>query len=77
LRIRAAQPLSNAAPKCLFFENGTVAERWGRCIEAEVWAEARDAQRSLESALQSSADGLEASEEEMVCGGTHGYFYDV
>ena len=50
----------------------------GGCIEAEVWAEAREAMRSGRSALHHfSLTAEEASEEGMVCGGTMDIFIDV
>src|SRR5437763_10616568 len=75
---RGSTPQRRGA-KMLFFENGEVAGTvGGGCIEAEVWAEAREALRSGNSALhrfQLTAD--EASEEGMVCGGTMEIFIDV
>jgi xanthine dehydrogenase accessory factor len=50
----------------------------GGCIEAEVWAEAREALRANRSALHHfSLTADEASEEGMVCGGTMDIFIDV
>jgi xanthine dehydrogenase accessory factor len=68
-----------AGAKMLFFENGEVAGTvGGGCIEAEVWAEAREALRSGASALHKfSLTADEASEEGMVCGGTMEIFIDV
>jgi xanthine dehydrogenase accessory factor len=65
--------------KMLFFESGDVAGTvGGGCIEAEVWAEAREAMRSGNSALHHfSLTAEEASEEGMVCGGTMDIFLDV
>ena len=65
--------------KMLFFENGAVAGTvGGGCIEAEVWAEARETMRSGKSALHHfSLTAEEASEEGMVCGGTMDIFIDV
>jgi xanthine dehydrogenase accessory factor len=75
---RGSTPQRRGA-KMLFFENGEVAGTvGGGCIEAEVWAEARDALRSGTSKLhhfELTAD--EASEEGMVCGGTMEIFIDV
>jgi xanthine dehydrogenase accessory factor len=75
---RGSTPQRRGA-KMLFFENGEVAGTvGGGCIEAEVWAEAREALRSGKSMLhhfQLTAD--EASEEGMVCGGTMEIFIDV
>jgi xanthine dehydrogenase accessory factor len=75
---RGSTPQRRGA-KMLFFESGEVAGTvGGGCIEAEVWAEAREAMRTGASALhrfQLTAD--EASEEGMVCGGTMEIFIDV
>jgi xanthine dehydrogenase accessory factor len=75
---RGSTPQRRGA-KMLFFENGEVAGTvGGGCIEAEVWAEAREALRSGVSMLHHfklTAD--EASEEGMVCGGTMDIFIDV
>jgi xanthine dehydrogenase accessory factor len=75
---RGSTPQQRGA-KMLFFENGNVAGTvGGGCIEAEVWAEARDAMRSGVSALHHfSLTAEEASEEGMVCGGTMDIFIDV
>lgn len=77
-RTRGSTPQQRGA-KMLFFENGEVAGTvGGGCIEAEVWAEAREAMRSGESALHHfSLTAEEASEEGMVCGGTMDIFIDV
>ncbi len=63
----------------LFFQGGKVAGTvGGGCIEAEVWAEAKEALRSGKSALHRfSLTAEEASEEGMVCGGTMEIFIDV
>lgn len=75
---RGSTPQRRGA-KMLFFESGTVAGTvGGGCIEAEVWAEAREAFRHGTPALHHfklTAD--EASEEGMVCGGTMEIFIDV
>lgn len=75
---RGSTPQRRGA-KMLFFENGeTAGTVGGGCVEAEVWAEARDAMRSGESKLHHftlTAD--EASEEGMVCGGTMDIFIEV
>lgn len=65
--------------KMLFFEDGEAAGTvGGGCIEAEVWAEAREAMRSGKSALHHfSLTAEAASEEGMVCGGTMDIFVDV
>jgi xanthine dehydrogenase accessory factor len=75
---RGSTPQRRGA-KMLFFQNGrTAGTVGGGCVEAEVWAEAREA-------MQKGAPGLhhfaltadEASEEGMVCGGTMDIFIDV
>ncbi|HEV2903488.1 MAG TPA: XdhC family protein, partial [Pyrinomonadaceae bacterium] len=75
---RGSTPQRRGA-KMLFFENGeTAGTVGGGCVEAEVWAEAREAMRSGESKLHHftlTAD--EASEEGMVCGGTMDIFVEV
>lgn len=75
---RGSTPQRRGA-KMVFFENGeTAGTVGGGCVEAEVWAEAREAMRSGLSALRHftlTAD--EASEQGMVCGGTMDIFIDV
>ncbi len=75
---RGSTPQRRGA-KMLFFEGGqTAGTVGGGCIEAEVWAEARDALRTGRSALHKfSLTADEASEEGMVCGGTMEIFIDV
>ena len=75
---RGSTPQRRGA-KMLFFEGGRVAGTvGGGCIEAEVWAEAREALRTGQSALHKfSLTADEASEEGMVCGGTMEIFIDV
>jgi xanthine dehydrogenase accessory factor len=75
---RGSTPQRRGA-KMLFFQNGEVAGTvGGGCIEAEVWAEARQAMRSGKPALHHfSLTAEEASEEGMVCGGTMDIFIDV
>jgi xanthine dehydrogenase accessory factor len=75
---RGSTPQQRGA-KMLFFENGeTAGTVGGGCIEAEVWAEAREAMRSAKSALHHfSLTAEAASEEGMVCGGTMDIFIDV
>jgi xanthine dehydrogenase accessory factor len=75
---RGSTPQRRGA-KMLFFENGEVAGTvGGGCIEAEVWAEAKDAMRTGKAALHHfSLTADEASEEGMVCGGTMDIFVDV
>jgi xanthine dehydrogenase accessory factor len=75
---RGSTPQRRGA-KMLFFVSGEVAGTvGGGCIEAEVWAEAREALRTGRSALHKfSLTADEASEEGMVCGGTMEIFIDV
>jgi xanthine dehydrogenase accessory factor len=77
-RTRGSTPQQHGA-KMLFFESGAAAGTvGGGCVEAEVWAEAREALRSGQSALHHfSLTAEEASEEGMVCGGTMDIFLDV
>lgn len=76
--VRGSTPQQRGA-KMLFFENDEVAGTvGGGCIEAEVWAEAREALRTGRPALHHfSLTAEEASEEGMVCGGTMEVFLDV
>jgi xanthine dehydrogenase accessory factor len=75
---RGSTPQRRGA-KMLFFENGeTAGTVGGGCVEAEVWAEARETMRDGRSALHHFAlTADEASEEGMVCGGTMDIFIDV
>ena len=75
---RGSTPQRRGA-KMLFFQGGEVAGTvGGGCIEAEVWAEAREAMSSGKPALHHfSLTAEEASEEGMVCGGTMDIFIDV
>ncbi len=75
---RGSTPQQRGA-KMLFFEDGAaVGTVGGGCIEAEVWAEARESMRSGKSALHHfSLTAGEASEEGMVCGGTMEIFVEV
>jgi xanthine dehydrogenase accessory factor len=75
---RGSTPQRRGA-KMLFFASGEVAGTvGGGCVEAEVWAEAKEALRSGKSALHHfSLTAEEASEEGMVCGGTMDIFLDV
>ena len=75
---RGSTPQRRGA-KMLFFENGeTSGTVGGGCVEAEVWAEARETMRSGKAALHHfSLTADEASEEGMVCGGTMDIFIDV
>lgn len=74
---RGSTPQQRGA-KMLFLEDGAaVGTVGGGCIEAEVWAEAREAMRSGKSALHHfSLTAEAASEEGMVCGGTMEIFID-
>lgn len=75
---RGSTPQRRGA-KMLFFENGgTAGTVGGGCVEAEVWAEAREALRNGKSAMHHfSLTADEASEEGMVCGGTMDIFIDA
>ncbi len=75
---RGSTPQRRGA-KMLFFENGeTAGTVGGGCVEAEVWAEARETMRDGKAALHHfSLTADEASEEGMVCGGTMDIFIDV
>jgi|ERR1051326_3409519 xanthine dehydrogenase accessory factor len=75
---RGSTPQRRGA-KMLFFENGlTAGTVGGGCVEAEVWAEARETMRSGEPALHHfSLTADEASEQGMVCGGRMDIFIDV
>ncbi|HZI19176.1 MAG TPA: XdhC family protein [Pyrinomonadaceae bacterium] len=75
---RGSTPQRRGA-KMLFFEGGATAGTvGGGCIEAEVWAEAREILRTGRPALHSfSLTADAASEEGMVCGGTMEIFLDV
>ena len=75
---RGSTPQQRGA-KMIFFENGEAAGTvGGGCIEAEVWAEAKDALRNGTSALHHfTLTAEDASEEGMVCGGTMDIFLDV
>jgi xanthine dehydrogenase accessory factor len=75
---RGSTPQRRGA-KMLFFENGeTAGTVGGGCVEAEVWAEARETMRNGLPALHRFAlTADEASEEGMVCGGTMDIFIDI
>src|SRR6266849_1696902 len=75
---RGSTPQRRGA-KMLFFESGESAGTvGGGCVEAEVWAEAREALRDGVRGLHHFAlTADEASEEGMVCGGTMDIFIDV
>ena len=77
-RTRGSTPQQRGA-KMVFFQNGDAKGTvGGGCIEAEVWAEAREALRANRSSLHHfSLTAEEASEEGMVCGGTMDIFIDV
>jgi xanthine dehydrogenase accessory factor len=75
---RGSTPQRRGA-KMLFFENGqTAGTVGGGCVEAEVWAEARETMRRGNGSLHHFAlTADEASEEGMVCGGTMDIFIDI
>jgi xanthine dehydrogenase accessory factor len=75
---RGSTPQQRGA-KMLFFADGrTEGTVGGGCIEAEVWAEAREAMRTGCSQLHHfTLTEDEASDEGMVCGGTMDIFIDV
>src|ERR1044071_6641759 len=75
---RGSTPQRRGA-KMLFFESGKIAGTvGGGCIEAEVWATAKETMRSGKSELHHySLTADEASEEGMVCGGTMDIFVEV
>jgi xanthine dehydrogenase accessory factor len=75
---RGSTPQRRGA-KMLFFQNGEVAGTvGGGCIEAEVWAGAREAMRTGKSELRHfTLTAEEASEAGMVCGGTMDIFVEV
>ena len=75
---RGSTPQQRGA-KMLFFADGVTAGTvGGGCIEAEVWAEAREALRTGGSRLHHfTLTEDEASDEGMVCGGTMDIFIDV
>ena len=75
---RGSTPQRRGA-KMLFFAAGeTAGTVGGGCVEAEVWAEAREALSTGEPGLYRFAlTADEASEEGMVCGGTMDIFIDV
>ena len=70
--------VTNSAPQLWKTDGTAEGTVGGGCIEAEVWAEAREALRSKQPALHHfSLTAEEASEEGMVCGGTMDIFIDV
>ena len=75
---RGSTPQRRGA-KMVFFESGeTAGTVGGGCVEAEVWAEARETMRNGQPGLHHfSLTADEASEEGMVCGGTMDIFIDV
>jgi len=77
-RTRGSTPQQRGA-KMIFLENGKAEGTvGGGCIEAEVWAEAREALRTNRSALHHFfLTAEEASEEGVVCGGTMDIFIEV
>src|SRR2546430_9472296 len=75
---RGSTPQRRGA-KMLFFANGATAGTvGGGCIEAEVWAEARETMRNGLPALHHFAlTADEASEEAMLCVATLDNFIDI
>src|SRR3954462_13489241 len=75
---RGSTPQRRGA-KMLFFEGGSTAGTvGGGSVEAERWAEAREAFRTGRAALHRfSLTAEHAAEEWMVCGGTMAIFLDV
>ena len=75
---RGSTPQRRGA-RMIFFQDGDVRGTvGGGCIEAEVWAEAREAMRTGRRGLHRfSLTADEASEEGMVCGGVMEIFIDV
>ncbi|MEO6392550.1 MAG: XdhC family protein [Pyrinomonadaceae bacterium] len=78
VQTRGSTPQQRGA-KMLFFADGQIAGTvGGGCIEAEVWAEARQALRTGRSALHHfTLTEDAASDEGMVCGGTMAILIDV
>jgi xanthine dehydrogenase accessory factor len=75
---RGSTPQRRGAKMIFFAQGETAGTVGGGCIEAEVWAEAREALRTGRTALHKfSLTADEASEEGMVCGGTMEIFIDV
>ncbi|MCA1815318.1 MAG: XdhC family protein [Acidobacteria bacterium] len=75
---RGSTPQRRGAKMLFFVSGATAGTVGGGCVEAEVWAEAREALRTGSSALHKfSLTADEASEEGMVCGGTMEIFIDV
>jgi xanthine dehydrogenase accessory factor len=75
---RGSTPQRRGAKMLFFADGGTAGTVGGGCIEAEVWAEARESMRTGIRALHKfSLTADEASEEGMVCGGTMEIFIDV
>src|SRR5205085_9612466 len=75
---RGTPPQRRGAKMLLCADGENAGTLGGGCVEAEVWAEAREAMRSGKSALHHfSLTADEASEEGMVCGGTMDIFIDV
>ncbi len=75
---RGSTPQKAGAAMLVFADGSQRGTLGGGCVEAEVWAEAREALRTGRAALHRftlTAD--EASEEGMVCGGTMEIFIDV
>jgi xanthine dehydrogenase accessory factor len=75
---RGSTPQRRGAKMLFFADGATAGTVGGGCIEAEVWAEARESLRNGSSALHKfSLTADEASEEGMVCGGMMEIFIDV
>ena len=78
VKTKGSTPQQVGAKMVVFDDGAFIGTVGGGCVEAEVWAEAREALRTGNSALHHftlTAD--EASEEGMVCGGTMDIFIDV
>ncbi len=75
---RGSTPQQRGAKMVFFADGRTEGTVGGGCIEAEVWAEAREAIRTGHSALHHfTLTEDEASDFGMVCGGTMDIFIDI
>lgn len=75
---RGSTPQQRGAKMLFFGDGATAGTVGGGCIEAEVWAEAREAMRTGRGALHHfTLTEDEASDFGMVCGGTMDIFIDV
>ena len=75
---RGSTPQKAGARMVICADGQMIGTIGGGCIEAEVWAEAKEAMRSGKSELHHfSLTADEASEEGMVCGGTMDIFVEV